>query len=74
MFLCLFSVWETIIRTGQLKVMFTELTYPGNTVFVLVVVQDGRTALIIATTGGHASIVELLLNNGADARDADKVI
>ena len=54
--------------------MFTELTYPGNTVFVLVVVQDGRTALIIATTGGHASIVELLLNNGADARDADKVI
>jgi len=54
--------------------MFTEFTYPANAVFVLVVVQDGRTALIIATTGGNASTVELLLNNGADVNYLDKVI
>ena len=36
-------------------------------------IQDGKTALMMASSKGHVSCVELLLNNGADADRSDKV-
>ncbi|CAD7701024.1 unnamed protein product [Ostreobium quekettii] len=38
----------------------------------LLYVQDGSTALIVASKNGHTAIAELLLNNGASLAHADK--
>ena len=40
---------------------------------LIVVIQDGRTALIWASMQGHTAVVELLLQHGADVNTKKKV-
>ena len=40
---------------------------------MICLIQDGRTALYIASQEGHTEIVEILLNRGADISHPDKV-
>ena len=42
-------------------------------VFVLVCTQYGWTALMYAAMGGHMSVVEMLLNRGAQVDTQDEV-
>ena len=39
----------------------------------IVVLQDGRTALMVAAQDGHREVVELLLQHGADVNAEDEV-
>ena len=36
-------------------------------------VQDGLTAIMVASHSGHKDVVELLVSSGADVNDQDKV-
>ena len=39
----------------------------------IVVIQDGDTALMLASCKGHTAVVELLLQHGADVNAKDDV-
>ena len=45
----------------------------GTVYYVYLLVQDGRTALMWASEGGHIEIVKSLLLRGADVNIQDKV-
>ena len=40
----------------------------------MVMIQDGRTALWIASRNSHVTVVRLLLEKGADGNICDKVV
>ena len=41
--------------------------------FVVLLLQDGHTALHIAATNNHPEIIKILITNGADVTVVDKV-
>jgi len=60
----------SLLVNTELSTVFCWLTVLNK---IICLVQNGNTALMEASEGGHDAVVKILVNNGADVEDRNKV-
>ena len=59
-----------LVNTELLKYSILLINHLNK---ILCLVQNGNTALMEASEGGHNAVVKILVDNGADVEDKNKV-